>query len=143
MIKVEFRIPGRIGGKARHRTRRSGTTLHSYTPQQTLRDEALVRSLASQAMHGHAALRGPVALSVAIYRTRPASWTKKRKAQALWITGKPDASNTLKLLEDAMNKIVWDDDAQVAQLQLIRQYKDIDEVVVSVVPLQSDGEHDA
>ena len=37
-------------------------------------------------------------------------------------TGKPDASNILKAAEDACNKIVYHDDAQIVQAYAVKRY---------------------
>jgi Holliday junction resolvase RusA-like endonuclease len=56
----------------------------------------------------------------------PQSWTKSRKSAArggtLRHTSKPDASNILKLVEDAMNGVVFVDDAQVTRALVEKRY---------------------
>lgn len=122
MTKISFTIPGRIGGKGRHRSAIIGGRIRTYTPKATQTDEGIVKHFAAQAMRGVKLLQGPLDLAVTIYRHPPQSWPKKKQAAAQWIAVKPDASNTLKLLEDAMNRIVWRDDGQIAMIELARIY---------------------
>jgi len=37
-------------------------------------------------------------------------------------TSKPDGDNNLKLVQDALNEIVWRDDAQVVDARVIKRY---------------------
>lgn len=115
---LTFTIPGRIGGKGRPRMTRKG---HVYTPAKTQSDEAVVRQLACLALRGRPPMDGPLGLHIRIVRIHPKSWSKKRR-EARWVTGKPDCDNVLKLIADAMNGIVYGDDAQIAQVLVSRMY---------------------
>lgn len=119
---VSFRIPGQISGKGRPRFGwRKGPTGKqiplAYTPEKTLSEEALVRQFANAAMREQRLpmMAGPLEVTVHICRVPPKSWSKKQKA-AKWMTGKPDIDNSLKLILDSMNGIVYHDDADVAVL---------------------------
>jgi Holliday junction resolvase RusA-like endonuclease len=56
----------------------------------------------------------------------PPSWTKKRQAAALagveWPTGRPDSDNLAKGVLDALNGILWGDDAAVVELTVSKRY---------------------
>lgn len=54
---------------------------------------------------------GPVILSVVSHRHVPKSWPRRRRGEQ--DTMKPDASNILKLVEDALNGIAYRDDSQI------------------------------
>jgi Holliday junction resolvase RusA-like endonuclease len=62
-------------------------------------------------------LTGAIAMLLVIYRSTPKSWSRKKKLEAetmeLMPMTKPDASNYLKGVEDALNGILFDDDAQI------------------------------
>lgn len=119
---LSFSIPGRIGGKGRARSfLRKGVIAHS-TPKKTASDEAVVRQFAHLAIVGAPLLQGPLRLEVIVYRMIPKSWSGKRRAAAIWITGKPDCDNVLKLIADAMNGIAYQDDSQIAALAMVRLY---------------------
>lgn len=55
--------------------------------------------------------RGPVIISLVSHRHVPQSWPKRRHGEQ--DTVKPDASNILKLVEDALNGIAYRDDSQI------------------------------
>lgn len=94
---------------------------HVYTPAETQSDEAVVRQMASLEMRGKPPLAGPLSLHIRMVRNYPKSWRKKQRL-ARWVTGKPDCDNVLKLIADAMNGIVYGDDAQIAQVLVSRIY---------------------
>jgi Holliday junction resolvase RusA-like endonuclease len=54
---------------------------------------------------------GPVVIAVVSHRHMPVSWPKRRRGEQDTI--KPDASNILKLVEDALNGIAYKDDSQI------------------------------
>jgi Holliday junction resolvase RusA-like endonuclease len=82
----------------------------------------MVRDIASKAMQGRVALEGPIGLDVLVVQTPAASWSKKRKAAAHWVTGRPDCDNVQKLICDSLNNIIWLDDAQVSAIHFERVY---------------------
>lgn len=117
---IRFVIPGRVGGKGRPRFVRA--TGRAFTPSKTVSMEATVRHFAAEAMKRRSPLLGPIRLTVEVRINHPASWSKRRKADTVFVTGKPDADNIIKLLGDAANGIVWRDDAQIAQIEFNRRY---------------------
>ena len=55
----------------------------------------------------------------------PKSWTKAKKAAAEAneiYPKKPDGDNIAKIVLDSFNSIIWDDDAQVYDLRVIKTY---------------------
>jgi Holliday junction resolvase RusA-like endonuclease len=54
---------------------------------------------------------GPVALGVMAYFPYPGSG----KPENTYKSSKPDLNNIIKTIEDALNKIAWKDDSQVAK----------------------------
>lgn len=60
-------------------------------------------------------LSGSIGCSMMFRFTRPPSHTKKQR-QCKWHTGKGDIDNCIKAILDALNKIAYDDDKQVAYL---------------------------
>lgn len=118
---LTIRVPGDIRGKGRPKF--GGGRV--YIDAKTLNAEAWVRHCAVQAV-GQPCLEGPLTLSVGITVGIPPSWSKRKRADALAglvrPTGKPDADNTLKLLADALNKVVWRDDSQLVDVRVIKLY---------------------
>ena len=124
-------IPGVARGKGRPRFGNGRT----YTDAATENAEAWVRACAVEQV-GQPVIEGPLSVGVYIDVEIPASWSKRKREEALCGSlipiGKPDADNTCKLLFDALNKIVWRDDAQIAGLTFVKRYADAPQTVITV-----------
>lgn len=121
MIRLE--IPGTPTAKGRPRfSRASG---RAYTPAKTAEAELGIKVIAALAMAGAAPFNGPLCVQMHAYFPVPASWSRKKRDAALTgvmrPTGKPDCDNLLKIL-DALNEIVWRDDAQVVDARVTKGY---------------------
>lgn len=96
-------------------------TGHAFTPAKTKNAEAFIKLLAVQEMRGRDMMQGPVVVVLRSVFEPAASWSKKRRALALTgaerPTKKPDIDNILKLVKDALNGIVYRDDAQVVRVE--------------------------
>jgi len=119
-MSIMFDVPGRISGKGRPRFVRA--TGIAFTPQKTRNMEAVVRSLAQDAMEGRAPFTGPVELDIAIRIVPPKSWSRKKREAAEYVIARPDLDNCVKLIGDALNGIAWLDDSQIARLGVVRLY---------------------
>jgi Holliday junction resolvase RusA-like endonuclease len=115
---ISFTVPGLPQGKGRARFGNGRT----YTPAKTVAYEGLIALAGEKAMDGRGPLEGPVYVTVTAFFPIPASWPKRKKAEARWHTGKPDGDNILKAAGDGLNGIVWKDDSQVAFSKVIKQY---------------------
>lgn len=135
---VYFTVPGEPVGKGRHRTvARKGKGGKSYlaniTPEKTATYESTVALFAAQEMAGRPLLEGALFLEVEAFYARPKSHPKKNPP--MWVTKKPDASNVLKAIEDALNGVVYRDDAQIAHAVIVRRYGDAPGVNIRVACL--------
>jgi Holliday junction resolvase RusA-like endonuclease len=119
---MRFVVPGKIRGKGRPRFVRHGNFVRTFTDANTVACEATVKHFASEAMRGRPLFEGPLWLSVTVWQLHPQSWSKKRKAASVYVTGKPDADNILKLIGDACNGILWADDSQLADAHIVRKF---------------------
>lgn len=122
MILIE--VPGRMVGKGRPRIVRNGDQIRAMTPEKTRNMEAVIRQHAADAMDGRPPFLGAVEVIITMRWLYPRSWSKRRRGDTHWATGRPDLDNCLKLLGDALNKIVWHDDAQIASIGIARYYVD-------------------
>lgn len=120
--EIRFTIPGRVAGKGRPRAFVRGGKIGTYTPEKTRNAEAMVRAIAHEAMAGRALLDGPIALQIIVHIVPPASWSKKRRNAAMFVTGKPDSDNICKTVADSLNGICYRDDSQIAVLSIGRYY---------------------
>jgi len=89
-----------------------------------------VRTAAVEAYRGPI-IHGPLRLYVTFYMPRPKGhWRTGRNAGELkpnapkYPTTKPDASKILRSTEDALTKIIWQDDAQVVVQTVCKEYAD-------------------
>jgi Holliday junction resolvase RusA-like endonuclease len=121
---IRIIIPGRVGGKGRPRFARRGKFMTTYSPEKTVNAEAMVRRFGADAMLARPPMQGPLGMRIEIIANTPASWSKKKKACANYMTGKPDLDNCVKLFGDALNGVVWSDDSQIAKLDVSRRYDD-------------------
>jgi Holliday junction resolvase RusA-like endonuclease len=134
-IHLIVEIPGAMRGKESARGGRAGK--RAFMPQATKDAEAHCRAHAL-AQVGHQRLSGALGLSAVIYQPVPASWSKRRQAAALanggaWVTAKPDLTNILKLLEDSMMGVLWEDDAQIAHYgEMSKRYAERPRTVLTV-----------
>jgi Holliday junction resolvase RusA-like endonuclease len=129
---ISFQIPGEPVPFARAGSNKS----RRFTPPKQSDFMAVVRLYASRAMAGQEPFDGPLALRVRAVYLVPASWPQKRKDAARWKSSKPDADNIVKILKDAMNTIVFYDDAQVASLQVQKIYGPVAGVTISISRLE-------
>lgn len=90
-----------------------------------------VKARACEAMDGQPPLEGPLSLTITIWRLKPRSWPKRR----LWPDSRPDCSNILKLVEDALQGIVYRDDKQICRLVVEKRLGGMELLEVAVEPL--------
>lgn len=131
---IRFTIPGPARGKGRPRFVKA--TGRTYTPEQTASYENLVRLAAEKAMAGRPPLEGPMELRLHMLKAIPASWSKGKQAKAVWVVTKPDFDNHLKIVADAMNRIVYGDDVQIALVSYSKRYGQPEGMTVELVELE-------
>lgn len=69
----------------------------------------------------------PIQIDIAAAFKLPSSWSKTKKAAALAGTikpGKPDVDNIAKIIQDALNRVAYRDDAQVYRCTVTKCYTD-------------------
>lgn len=141
MSIVRFTVPGKPVGKGRPRAAKRGKHITLYTPQTTVTYESTVALAASQAMTGRPLIEGPAEVLMTMVLPVPASWSKRKQADALagqlMPTTKPDMDNVVKAIFDAVNGIVWTDDVQVVGLRVRKVYGATPGVQVTVSPYVS------
>lgn len=133
---IEIRMDGQPIGKGRPRfSRKSGTV---YTPEKTARYEERLAWAAQSVMRGRALLEGALTATVRFYVEIPASWSQKKQREAL--TGqlfpikKPDIDNSIKLVFDALNKVVYHDDCQIISVVSVKRYSDRPRTEIVFIP---------
>lgn len=134
---IEFTVPGQPVPKGRPKFARRGSFVQAYTPEKTASYENLVKVHAAQAMQGTAPMSGPLALMLTLFVQIPKSTTKRDRARisagTFHPTKKPDLDNVLKAVTDAMNGIVYEDDAQIVRITTMKRYGDTPRAIVHVL----------
>ena len=113
-------------GKGRPRFTRTG---HIYTPDKTRKYEMRLAAAGSDEMVslGIDPTSEPCKVLIRAQFEIPKSWTKAKKLQAEQreiFPGKPDLDNVAKIVLDAFNGVVFEDDAQVYELRVLKGYGD-------------------
>ena len=123
---VTFKVDANPVGKQRARYAKRGNFVQTYTPDKTRNYESLIKESAIEAMGSSEPLETPVNLYLYIRAPIPKSLSKKRQEACLNGSEKPikkpDASNVLKSVEDAMNGVVYKDDSQIVNIHVTKVY---------------------
>ena len=133
---VTFKVDANPVGKQRARYAKRGNFVQTYTPDKTRNYESLIKEAAIEAMGSSEPLETPVTLYLYIRAPIPKSLPKKRIEACL--NGlekpikKPDASNVLKSVEDAMNGVVYKDDSQIVNIHVAKVYSSVSGVDICV-----------
>lgn len=111
----------------RPRATRRGGFIHVYDQPKVKAYKLAVKRLAEQTKPGqHDPLTGPLEVKVTFYRTVQRSLSKaetdRRLTNKVKPTTKPDVDNYIKALLDALNGILWKDDAQIVKLEAQKRY---------------------
>ncbi len=125
MFKLEFTVPGEPHTKLRARHGKGFT----FQPKANLTNEDTVRTYALREMREagqEAPHEGPLTMVVNFWFQPPKSWPRWKTdlvdESRIAHTAKPDIDNLLKLVKDALNTIVWLDDAQVVRVYASKHY---------------------
>lgn len=129
---IQITIPGAPVAWAR--PGQNGST--RYTPDAQRAYGRAVSLLARRAMAGQPPFTGPVAALVEVVMGVPASWPKRDRTAALagerMPISRPDWDNLGKIVCDAMNGIVYVDDAQIVDARVLKRYGEVPRVDVAV-----------
>ncbi len=135
---ISFTIPGNPVAKGRPRFARRGKFISTYTPKKTQTYEDIVRWHALEA-RGDTPLFDGVSLSLFVhcFIGIPASWSKKKREQArigvLDPLGRPDADNALKLVQDALNGVLYRDDGAICIATVTKKYSENPRTEVTLI----------
>ena len=133
---LSFDIPGSPIGQGRPKFSTINGHAKAYDPEKSRNYKAYVRMLATQAMQetGFERIDGPCNLVIQAYFEVPKSKSKKFREAALADqerpTKKPDLSNIVKGIEDALNGLAYKDDSSIVYLCVTKYYSDVARVEV-------------
>ena len=140
--RITICLDGAPRGKGRHRSRVVAARgrkpfVQEYPDPETARYEAALSAAAQAVMVGREPLTGPLVVVVYAFMPIPTSWPKGRQREArqriIRPQTKPDWDNIGKVC-DALNGIVWGDDACVVDGSVRKFYAEVPELVITVEP---------
>lgn len=109
-----------------------------YDPKKSSDFKKYVKLVASQYAPPEL-LKGPLRMSVLVYRPTLKSFSKKkvREAEAglLRPITKPDVDNYVKGVKDALKQVIWKDDSQVVDLHVSKYYSEKPRIELKIEPL--------
>jgi Holliday junction resolvase RusA-like endonuclease len=139
ITNLAFTVPGEPQGKGRAKIVKIGGFSRMATPAKTVAYEGLIALAAKEAMRGGALFDGPCALDIIAFCSVPASWSGKKRAEALTgrvlPTKKPDADNITKAVCDGLNGVVWADDVQAVYQRIRKVYGPVPGLRVTVAKI--------
>lgn len=127
---LKFTIKGRAQAQARPRFARIGNHSKAYDTEASSNYKAFVKLVALDAMENAGWEMACCALSMTlvVYMEIPKSKSKKFKQLAVdgveRPTKKPDCSNLVKGIEDAIKGLVYKDDSQIVSLRVEKYYSE-------------------
>jgi len=137
---ISIDITGAPVAKGRPRMAVVQGRARAFTPAKTRSWENDARQLARIEMGSRKPFARPISCVVIAYFVPPKSWPAWKRAAALngeiAHTGKPDVDNIVKAVKDALNGVVWTDDAQVVELAAEKRYGERARVWVKVSEIE-------
>ena len=123
---LKFIIPGEPIAKMRHRMTRKG---FSYDPQSREKETVkyqLLQIIAKEYKSVLFPLQGPIDCELSFYFKLPDSYMKTKQNLVKWKLLKhiikPDNDNLAKFYLDCMSKIIYEDDRQICNLSIKKEY---------------------
>lgn len=107
-MRHAFKVYGKVRGQARPRVTRNGR--HTYKPPKDHEYDRAIREAYVNSGGGYFGDK-PLVMIVISHRELPNSKPKKITSESDIF--RPDASNVLKAVEDALNKLAYYDDSQI------------------------------
>lgn len=139
---IHFEVPMVPIGKGRPKFSTFGGHVRAITPSKTRNAEGIIKLFAEHAMAGRDLIQGPVYLEIIAIFPVPASYSNVKRQACLmgdiFPTKKPDMDNIGKLVCDALNNIVFEDDVQIVRLNARKIYGEKARLLITVTPINQD-----
>ena len=126
-MTVKFTVLGQPVGKGRPRFSRRGPNVVTFTPEETVNYETLIRT-EYRLQCGNTKFSDDAMLDMRVFAFYAIPASKSKKKQAAMLSGAirpakvPDADNILKAASDALNGIAYKDDRQIVDAQVRKFY---------------------
>ena len=141
--QIKFSIAGQPFGKQRPKFSRAGNYVKTYTPNETVSYENLVKLMYQQAAEGKLFSEDAMldVRIIAYYEIPKSISKKKRKAMLehkIRPAKKPDWDNVGKIVCDSLNKVAYRDDSAVVDAQVRKFYSENPRVDVTIRVIGAD-----
>jgi Holliday junction resolvase RusA-like endonuclease len=120
---------------ARMRATWKTKTLYSPKRQQDYKKAVATLATVQMKKFGWQPTSLPIELHITCHYVKPKSWSAKKRNSPQFKTGKPDIDNLAKIIMDALNGVVWHDDAQIIFLTVSKDYSLKSVTYVRIVPI--------
>lgn len=127
-ITLTITIPGEPTAWARARS--AGKM--RFTPHKQAVAMDVIRFEALRVMRGQSLLDGPLRVQATFVYQWPRSWSQAKRLANRWKTSRPDIDNLSKLVGDALNEIVWADDALIVEATISKLYDETPRTTIIV-----------
>ena len=127
-MQVKFNVFGKPRGKQRPRLCSVGGRNIVYTPKQTIEYEKLIKASYSASSKVFFERNIPIEINILAYFFH--------KSSIEFATKKPDADNIIKIVLDALNKVAFYDDAQVAKICFEKRYSKMPRLEITIQNLK-------
>jgi Holliday junction resolvase RusA-like endonuclease len=139
ILMIHFTVYGEPVAQGRPRATMISGHIRMYDPKKSSDFKNYVRLVATD-HRPDKLLKGPILVTVKVYKKIPKSFSKKKKVAAeagqLRATSKPDVDNYAKSIKDALKNVIWKDDSQVVDLHISKWYSETPRVEITIVPLE-------
>lgn len=116
---MRFTILGEPVAKGRPKLTNFGGHARAYTPAKTRMAESSIRAqIVNQLPRGFKPFEQPIFMTICIYKSKP----KSARKTDVYPSRKPDLDNYIKTVLDAMNTVVFKDDALVCEIRAQKAY---------------------
>ena len=143
---IHFRIDGKPEPQGRPRASRIGGNIRMYDPPKSKAYKQVVAltGRSYMARNQYKPLTSALKVTLGFYFRPPKSYSKKRlkaieSRQELY-TKKPDVDNLAKGLTDALNDICYEDDAQIIEMVITKQYADEEYAEITIEEVEGASE---
>lgn len=138
-MKITFFVSGKAAPGGSKRLISNKATGAPQLVDAGKRNASWKRQVAREAKKLDLCLLGPVEVEMQFVRTRPRhhygtgkNATRLKPSAPGYPTGPPDVLKTARSTEDALNKVLWRDDALTVDLNLSKRYGDVPGVRITV-----------
>jgi len=137
MQVFEIHVGGEPVAQGRPRFTSAGGFVKAYDPIKSREFKYVIQTLAREKMAGQERFNGALCLYLTVTRVPPKSWAKYRRREAMenhqGIQGKPDLDNYIKIVLDALNGVVFADDACIVRIGASKRWSDSPGMYIRVV----------